>query len=105
MNKPNLGLNCVNHMGWTLGLPYSRVKRPGKAGNPNTLAPHGFPKIKGTILRVPIIRIMVFWGLLGSPYLETATLDKELSIFLHNLFPRCSGAKPQVPEGETEGWV
>ena len=28
----------------------------------------GFPKIRGTFLGVPIIRIIVFLGLLGSPY-------------------------------------
>ena len=27
----------------------------------------GFPKIRGTILRVPRIRIMVFWGLNWGP--------------------------------------
>ena len=26
------------------------------------------PKIKGTLLGVPIIRTKIFWGLLGSPY-------------------------------------
>ena len=30
----------------------------------------GFPKIRGTILGVPIIRIIVFWGLYwGAPIL------------------------------------
>ena len=29
----------------------------------------GFPKIRGTVLGVPIIRTIVFWGLYwGSPY-------------------------------------
>ena len=29
----------------------------------------GFPKIRGTILGVPIIRTIIFWGsMLGSPY-------------------------------------
>ena len=29
----------------------------------------GFPKIRGAILGVPIIRIILFWGsILGSPY-------------------------------------
>ena len=28
----------------------------------------GFPKIRGTILGVPIIRTIVFWGILGSHY-------------------------------------
>ena len=27
----------------------------------------GFPKIRGTILGVPIIRIIVFWGLYWGP--------------------------------------
>ena len=31
----------------------------------------GFPKIRGTILGVPIIRTIVFWGsILGSPHFE-----------------------------------
>ena len=30
----------------------------------------GFPKIRGTFLGVPIIRIVIYWGsMLGSPYL------------------------------------
>ena len=28
----------------------------------------GFPKIRGTILGVPRIRIIVFWGLYWGPY-------------------------------------
>ena len=31
------------------------------------LAIWGFPKIRGTILGVPIIRIIVFWGLYWGP--------------------------------------
>ena len=36
----------------------------------------GFPKIRGTILGVPIIRIIVFWGLYwGSPILGNYHLE------------------------------
>ena len=27
----------------------------------------GFPKIRGTLLGIPIIRIIVYWGLYGGP--------------------------------------
>ena len=34
-----------------------------------------FPQIRGTILRVPITRTIVFWGpILGSPYVGETTI-------------------------------
>ena len=35
----------------------------------------GFPKIRGTILGLLVIRTIVYWGLLGSPYPALGLMD------------------------------
>ena len=44
----------------------------------------GFPKIRGTLLRVPIIRIIVFWGLYWGPLI----FGKLPNVFQSYLNPR-----------------
>ena len=44
----------------------------------NILTSWGFPKIRSTILGVPIIRTIVFWGLYWGPLIwETTSLVSE----------------------------
>ena len=41
-----------------------------------------FPKIRGTLFRVPIIRIIVYWGLYWGPLIlgnyHTEMMEKEM---------------------------
>ena len=50
----------------------------------------GFPKIRGTLFRVPIRRNMIFWGLhSGPPYLGKTSImnnmfrDRKCWLFFH----------------------
>ena len=66
-------------------LPLQRSER--KLGVPGTNRSSGFkwefPKIRGTFLGVPTIRIIVYWGsILGSPYFGK----------LPNIWTSCAGA-------------
>ena len=51
-----------NHMGWE-----REWTTKWRVGLPFRFAVWGFSKIKGTIVGVPIIRTIVFWGLYWSP--------------------------------------
>ena len=57
--KPNVGRHCSHSPGQNLGQHC--------ANSPFDLNKWRFPKIKGTILGVPIIRNIVFWGLYWGP--------------------------------------
>ena len=46
----------------------------------------GFPKIRGTLLGVPIIRIIVSWGsILGSPYFGKLPFRLEPVVFVRRM--------------------
>ena len=50
----------------------------------------GFPKIRGTFLGVPIIRIIVFWGLYwGLPILGNYHITHDISfhVLFHSFIP------------------
>ena len=51
----------------------------------------GFPKIRGTILGVPIIRIIIYWGLYwGPPILG----NYHIYIYIHTYIHQNSGPRP-----------
>ena len=49
----------------------NKASRPGRGTlqTNSTERYMGFPKIRGTLSGAPIVRILIYWGLLGSPYL------------------------------------
>ena len=51
----------------------------------------GFPKIRGTLLGVPIIRIIVFWGLhwgpiIGVPLFWETTILRNTSVVYNQIY-------------------
>ena len=58
----------------------------------------GFPKIRGTLLGVPIIRVIVYWGLYWGPlFRETTIWNSTPEIALGNVRDQMASAKSRLP--------